>query len=124
MQRLTSSYLSPPSLTPKGTDAALVMVLVINEQYLCHEVCSHADLRWHKFLLHDGPTLLEPRSDGSVSDDVLYVAVSPLHTSNVLTALTYQLTNNTTVYKQQHQSHLRWLSLLVVNNNNNNNNNN
>ena len=70
----------------------------VNEQYLCHEVRGHARLRWHKFLLHNSPTLLKARSDGSVSDDILYVAVSSLHTRNVLTALSCKLTNNTCVY--------------------------
>ena len=57
------------------------------EEYLCHEVGSHAGLRWYKLLLHHGPTVLKAGGDGTVSNDILNVAASPLHTTDVLTAL-------------------------------------
>ena len=64
-------------------------------KYLCHEVSSHAGLRWYKFLLHDCAVVLKPCSDGAVTDDILYVALSLLASSNLLTALSYSSHHNT-----------------------------
>jgi len=87
-----------------------------NREYLCHEVGSHAGLRWYKLLLHHCSTVLIPRGGRTVSYHIVNVAASSLHTSYILTALSCKSSNKTCVQLSSVQ--LQQTGQTIQNNNN------